>query len=353
MGRIKKIRLIIRADSNKKIAMGHVMRCLSIADAVKTLGGDVLFVTASEDPRDLISSRGYACTVMNTNYDDTLGELDKFIPIIEGHDPDMIMCDGYYFSTEYFRRINKYAKTAYIDDYGRDAFPVNLLVNYNIYGTEIAYDNLYKGAMTDLPRLLLGTKYTPLRQAFIGVKPIRIKKDEKMRILVSTGGADLCGMAKAVAVAYMRRPVPNTELGILVGPFNKDRDYLSEISKKYDALTIYQNITDMPAFLEQFDIALSASGSTTYELCRMGIPTCLFSSADNQNRINETFKKYEICESAGNAEKNKDAVVNKLMSFARTCAGSYSIRKAYSNKMQDTVDAKGALRISETILDML
>lgn len=353
MGRIKKIRLIIRADSNKKIAMGHVMRCLSIADAVKTLGGDVMFVTASSDPRDLILSRGYACTVMDTKFDDTMGELDRFIPIIKGHAPDMVLCDGYYFSKEYFEAVNKYAYTAFVDDYGKWAFPVNLLVNYNIYGPDIDYAGMFKREKTDLPRLLLGTKYMPLRQAFIGVKSIKIKKDGPINILVSTGGADLCGIAKAVTVGYIRNPIPNTKLGILVGPFSKDREYLEGIAKRYGNLEIYQNITDMPGFLENFDIALSASGSTTYELCRMGIPTCLFSSADNQNRINETFKKKKICDSAGNAEKNKQEVVEKLLYFAKVCSSSYMLRASYSAKMTDTVDAMGAIRIAETILDMV
>ena len=60
--------ILFRADANSSIAMGHVMRCLSIADAISANTSfptivrgkaDIKFVLADETVADLIKSRGY------------------------------------------------------------------------------------------------------------------------------------------------------------------------------------------------------------------------------------------------------------------------------------------------------
>lgn len=347
------MKLLIRADSNKTVAMGHVMRCLSLADGFKKQGGEVVFVVASDDPKELIESRGYGCRVMNTDFSVTSEELDCFIPMIEEEKPDIILCDGYYFSNEYFEKIAGDYKLAYIDDYGLNSYPVDLLVNYNIYGPDTDYESLYKMNNVRLPKLLLGPDYSMLRQAFLDSEPIEIKRDGGLNILLSTGGADLCCVSKEIADRYLANPIENTSLGILVGPFNKDRDYLKKLSAENpELIKIYENITDMPAFLKKFDLAISAAGSTTYELCKMGVPTCLFCSVDNQSRINETFSKKGICESAGTAEKDKEGVINRLLCFADTYSKSYELRFECAERMKKTVDGLGADRITQAIIEI-
>lgn len=344
------MKIIIRADMNKTIAMGHVMRCLSIADALKRQGCTVIFVNASDDPSELIRSRGYENRVLDTDFDNTIGEIDKFKIVLDEIKPDAIIYDGYYFSTDYFNKLKGYGISVYMDDYGLDAYPVDMLVNYNIYGDDTDYEGLYKNAGVKCPELLCGTEYAPLREAFLNAEPVKTKKEGKIEILVSTGGADLCGVAKEILVKYLDNPIENTRINVLAGPFSKDRDFILKCAEDYpDIVSEYERITDMPGFLSKFDIALSAAGSTSYELCRMGIPTCLFCSADNQSKINETFKKKGICESAGNAEEDKNGTVNRLLSFAEEYAKSFEKRKEMSEKMKKTVDAKGAERIAVKI----
>ena len=51
--------IIIRVDGNEKIGLGHVMRCLSVADALKSNGNNLMFVTADEKCRELLSQFRY------------------------------------------------------------------------------------------------------------------------------------------------------------------------------------------------------------------------------------------------------------------------------------------------------
>ena len=67
----------IRADGNEKIGMGHVMRCLTIAEALGRLGEEVLFLTADEKPVMLIKERGFSVKVLYVRYDDMEAELPQ------------------------------------------------------------------------------------------------------------------------------------------------------------------------------------------------------------------------------------------------------------------------------------
>ena len=55
----------IRTDINEIIATGHVMRCLSIADAAKRQGEDVIFILSDENGKKYIEDRGYKIVVLN------------------------------------------------------------------------------------------------------------------------------------------------------------------------------------------------------------------------------------------------------------------------------------------------
>ncbi len=345
------LKVLIRADANKTVSMGHVMRCLSIADALKSMGASVLFVCAKSDAKELINKRGFDVSVLDTDFDKTIDELGKFSALIKQENPDLIICDGYYFSSLYFEEIGKYAKTVYLDDYSKDAYPVDVLINYNIYGDLTDYEGIYKKAGVKLPKLILGTGYAPLRKEFIDAKPIEIKKDAPYDVLVSTGGSDSLHIAKTVADRFVESPKEGIKLNILVGPFSSDYDYLINLEKSHpDTVKIWSNITDMPGFLANFDYAISAAGSTTYELCRMGIPSVIFSMADNQDLINETFDSKKIIKSAGNAQKHFDETISNLLHCIYTIDECYEQRVMYSDAQKKCVDGKGALRIANFLI---
>ena len=70
--------IVFRADANPNIGMGHVMRCLSIADAFQSMGKRVLFIVADDSVVNLINSRGFDTYVLKSDYKDMESELSMW-----------------------------------------------------------------------------------------------------------------------------------------------------------------------------------------------------------------------------------------------------------------------------------
>ena len=51
--------ICFRADGNAHIGSGHIMRCLSLAAALRTLGEDCLFAMADDTMAATVRSRGF------------------------------------------------------------------------------------------------------------------------------------------------------------------------------------------------------------------------------------------------------------------------------------------------------
>jgi len=100
--------------------------------------------------------------------------------------------------------------------------------------------------------------------------------------------------------------------------------------------------------MQEADLAVSAGGTTLYELCAVGIPAISYSFADNQLYNVKQFDEDGIIEYAGDA-RYEDIVANVMNLCARYSADA-DLREERSLRMQQAVDGKGAGRIAGVIL---
>ena len=107
---------LIRVDGNPKIAAGHIMRCLSLADALQEQGGEITFITAEPYFQQLIEMRGYSCTVLGTVYDRMEEELPVFLPILERERPELVILDSYFVTPQYMEAVKRTVPLLYTDD---------------------------------------------------------------------------------------------------------------------------------------------------------------------------------------------------------------------------------------------
>ncbi len=331
--------VLIRADANEKIGTGHVMRCLSIASAFADKGEAVKFVTADHRGDGLIHNKGFETICLKSNYDAM--DEENIFSVIVGNNPSLIIVDSYYVTHEYFKRISKYCRVAYVDDLNAETWDVDYLINYNIYGEHIDYSK-YK---TNNTSLLLGPNYAPLRNEFRNVKSHIIKPVTD--VLISAGGSDPEGITEKIMKQICSK-WEGVRFHFIIGSLNPRLDIIKSLVTSDMVLHINeQNMSDL---MQLCDVAISAAGSTLYELCACGTPTITYTLADNQLLAAEEFQKQGVMIYADDCRNNLNFIQN-LEEELKRLIDDIGEREKISLKMQLLVDGHGADRIVDGLMN--
>lgn len=342
----------IRADGNEKIGMGHIMRCLTIAEALRKQGEDILFLTADEKPVKLIEERGFAAKILFTYYDEMEVELPQLLSIFMGdigsaqREKPKILVDSYFVTEFYLKNLRLSAKVILMDDEKRAVYPCDGLVNYNIYGKTLGYEREYPSET----KLFLGCDYMPLREQFRD-RSYKVR-DKAEHILLTTGGGDNCHMALALAERLLSLGQERTGFTwhIVCGPYQSDTKKLEELAAGNSMLQVHKDMTDLSELMQNCDIAVSAAGSTLYELCSIGVPTVGFYFAENQRRNMETFGKLTPVMNAGDFSVCPERVLDFILKEVEILCSEKELREKISRAMRSIVDGKGADRLAKEIL---
>lgn len=352
--------LYIRADGNTEIGMGHVMRCLSIAEAVAETDGQPkpVFITADEGCCHLITARGFQSIVLNTDYRDMISELPQLAKLLDKEN-DIILVDSYQVSEEYYAALGQLAKVACLEDMG-EPYPVDLLINYNIYGPQLAA-NYRKPSGDDrectshdkYPRqVLLGAEYMPLRKAFQKPSAYAVK-DKVTDVTITTGGSDPCFAAASLMDAFLYDSnLSNQKIHwhVISGPFNSFAQQLKSRYQTCDNVTIHENVKDMRSLLLKSDVVLSATGSTIYEVSSLGVPMIVFYFAKNQRQGAEALEQMTDIINAGCFATDADAVTARAVEAMKKCVSQKDYRSLLHEQEKRLIDGKGALRIARHLL---
>ena len=335
----------IRCDANSEIGMGHMMRCLSVADALEGLGEQVCFILADISAQELLKDRGKDYFVLHTDYRNMEEELPALLKILQDEMPALLLIDSYGVTPGYFARLNGCVKTAYIDDLFMFPYQVDLLINYNIYGNLLPYDQCEQLKDT---QLLLGTSYAPLRSEF-GLVTYEIK-DQVQNVLITTGGSDKYNLSGQILEAALKeKALSRVRFHVVSGSFNSHFPYLEKLEKENHNICIHQNVSDMASLMKQCDVAITAGGSTMYELCAVGVPILCFSFVDNQEQIVCTFVNQRVVPYGGNYVKQGERMTGNLIKELLLLIDDKQAREEYSRREKSLVDGQGAFRIANAL----
>lgn len=332
--------ILFRADGNKEIGTGHIMRCLSLADAFNSLGELSEFVTADDNMKSLINARGYTCNVLRSDFSDMDTEVEALLRLDSFKTAKMIIVDSYYASDDYLYTLSAHKKTAYINDY-LTLRPVAVYINYNVFADSGKITNRKEGIKSVE---IMGPKYAPLRRDFQDLKAIEIK-EVAGNILFLAGGSDPLHVALNFAKEIVKHSDDN-HYNIVVGSLSEDLEAIKDIADKSQGrIEVKHNVNDMKSLMTSSDLAVSAAGSTLYELCACGVPTINYILADNQRLISESFRDKGVMLSAGDVRDNPFFYDN-LYSMITDLSKDPKKRRELSERAHNLVDGNGARRLA-------
>lgn len=336
--------IFFRADANEQIATGHVMRCVTIAKELIEMGQEVCFLVADQVSRKVVESQGLATLVLDKKWNDLNQEIPLMCELLRQYRPDWLMIDTYYVTFEYFRELHKWTRIAYIDDLKQFHYECDMLINYSVYASDMNYEKEYSNT-----KLLLGCKYAPLRNVFRDL-PAHVIREDVQDILLLTGGSDTYHIALNVVHEVMKQRMKwtSTTFHIVCGRFNLDMPELEKIALEWENIKIYPFVEHIEKLMQKADIAISAGGSTLYELCACGTPTITYSMADNQFRNVEKFAELGLMEYSGDVRSGYSYA--KLVKCVECLLFNKKSRDHCSRSMQQIVNGYGAYSIAEQLL---
>ena len=298
---------------------------------------------ADSQAEEYIISRGYETIVLGTKWDDMEAELPILFEIIKKRNIQSILVDSYQVTEVYLKRLTECVKTAYIDDLNRFTYQVDMLICYANYWNKFGYEERYSGI-----KLLLGTKYIPLRKVFSDIKERQIKERVE-NILLLSGGSDTYHVLDCILEEIKEKDLK--KINVICGRYYERYGELAEKYKAYKHISIYWAVENMEDYMQEADLAVSAGGTTLYELCACGTPVISYAFADNQLDNVRQFEKDGIITYAGDVRNSKMQVVENISQCIDRMQ-KFKIRKELSCKMQQLVDGKGAKRIAEQLIQM-
>ena len=354
----------IKANGNGIIATGHIRRCMTIAKELSDLGADTEFILSDESSADLLKTLSeedgvfYNATILHSVFSDPLTDFPVMGEMLRDGKPDFFLLDSYFMTEEYFDLLNMSikenspsTKTGYIDDLCKFDYPVDMVVNYDL----IYDENIYSA-----PVKLLGGEYAPLRKQFSDIE-YKVN-DIAGRAFLSTGGTDpyhVIGTIlnsvyeKSGADSKMPRFESDISCDVIVGALFEDeyKEELKELADKHKEITLHEYVTDMSGIMKDADFAVTAGGTTLYELCAVGVPTVVFSMADNQMDFVKGFDKVGAAKYAGDVRED-DKVLRKIVTWGVASVENSSFRQKMSDAARSIVGRDGAKKIAEAILEL-
>lgn len=347
--------LVLRADADSSIGAGHVMRCLALAQEWQRQGGEAVFAgrIGAGSTGQRLESEGFQVHSLPALHPDPQ-DLSSFLSWLQERRgrPGWLVVDGYHFDGDYHQGLAAAGwPLLVIDDCGHlPLYHADILVNPNAYAKEIDY-HAKDGAM-----LLLGCCYALLRQEFRKAEMTPYTQGvageaqgcRSQRILVTMGGADPDNVSGQVIDALLAMARRDLEIKVVVGPFNLHRPQLLErLGNAALSAELLTSVLDMVPLMQWADLAVSAAGSTCWELAALGVPMVVTVLADNQERLAASLVSHGAAVSLGwhHAWQTDQAAAMLDNLLARPQALQEMGRRG-----QDLVDGQGCKRLVQAML---
>ena len=275
--------LLFRADGNAQIGLGHVMRCLALADVLQSdFSMRFALVEPSSEVRTLIEKAGIVVVELPT--------LDPQAAFFAEIRPDdIVVLDGYSFDEAFQRAVCERAqKLVIIDDLAKGHQVADVVINHAGGVTEANYD------AESYTQFYLGPHYALLRPEFL--KPDGFgEPPTDGPTFISFGGSDADNVSLTALKAIQQVDVSMT-VHLVLGPFHPNRAAIDAFQSQLPNLTISQNLTaaQMVEELSQCNLAITACSTIAYEVCAVNRPLITVVTADNQAQLAQFLSEEKL-----------------------------------------------------------
>jgi spore coat polysaccharide biosynthesis predicted glycosyltransferase SpsG len=317
------------------------MRCLTLARAFRAAGREPLFVTAVGAEyvgSKKIGSFGFT-SVAAGGPAGTEGDLNSLLPRLRSQGAPLLVADNRNLGTQYLSACREAARIVYLDDDVAWAPPVDVLVNGKPGIVPHDYPCGERG-----PLFLVGPEYNLVRDEFFSISPSR--GSGKLRLLITLGGEDPLNHT-AWVIHHAAGILQTVEVAVIVGPAHPDpAGVVAAAEQCCPQARVLSDVHDMAEVFAETDLAITAGGTTCYELAAAGIPALAIVTEDHQWNLVRPLAAAGSLEILGDQRRIDAAALNQRL---QRVIDSQESRTAFAAAGKKLFPAPGAKRIVEKI----
>lgn len=348
-------RIVFLTHGSKQLGMGHVMRCMSLGRAFRQKGWKVSFYSKYYLGGTFLKKEGFPVEMQemeeskenpdNFSFgtkEEQIEDLQWLIPLLQRDRPDVLFVDSYNVSVSFFSELKKYVGCLmYLDDLAAWDYPVDILLNPNIDAGKKGYETFHN------PKVFFtGSTYCLLREEFLN-PPKRQVAEKVEHIMITTGAADPKNMTETL-LKWGEKYWKEAVFHLVIGAAFPNRQMWRELENS--KVKLHFSPKRMSDIMLQCDLAISAGGSTLYELAACGVPTIAFLYSENQRGVVETMDEMGYLKNLGWYEElQKNLGKEQEESLWVRQWNKREKREEMVLQQQQLFDGNGAVRVVEAV----
>jgi UDP-2,4-diacetamido-2,4,6-trideoxy-beta-L-altropyranose hydrolase len=389
------VKIVFRCDASLVMGTGHVMRCLTLADALTLRGAECEFMCLDHRGNMIshIESLGYRVYTLPSaslnagdvsNTDDIINtgkvssapvdelahshwlgcsqaqDAEQCLQAIAGQTFDWLVVDHYALDYTWEVRFHSQVKhTMVIDDLADRRHQCDVLFDQNYYGDTAAERYLENDLVDEKTTLLLGPEYALIRPEYrefrekLASKKETLEKtnehtDRIQRVLVFLGGSDPDDVTGKVVAGLCRDEFASVSFDVVVG-VNYARKYeLAANTENWSNIYIHCGLPSLAGVMSECDLMIGAGGSTSWERMCLGLPAVVTCIAENQREYTYALARDEFVMLLPDAkELLPDQVTDALLS----CMKNITKLKVMSLKGMSLVSGLGLESVCDCLFD--
>ena len=362
------MRVVFRTDASHQIGTGHVMRCLTLAHALRERGAECRFI-CREHPGNLlglIREQGIEAVALPCGS----GERNR-----PGHSPEAALAHAEWLGTDWrtdaeatrdalgetiadWLIVDHYAldarwetalrphcrKLLVIDDLADRQHDCDLLLDQNLVAD---MEHRYDGKLPDHCGRLLGPQYALLQPQYAELHPRTPPREGPIRrVLVYFGGADTDNLTGLAIAAFQSLQRDDVMLDVVINPSSPHAGAIRQQLQGIPNATLHTGLPSLAPLMVRADLSIGAGGVTSWERCCLGLPTLVITLAENQKPIAAELDRQGLIRWLG----HKDEVSEQSLAGVLADLLDRGLQVDWSEACQRLVDGRGTERVRSLLL---
>ncbi|MCK1695136.1 UDP-2,4-diacetamido-2,4,6-trideoxy-beta-L-altropyranose hydrolase [Bradyrhizobium sp. 144] len=300
MNRMK--RVIFRVDASVQMGMGHLTRCLTLANILAEVRTASCFLMRSHAAAlaPLIQSYGHLVRLLPdpqvsnpqaANSDQSYAhwlpttwqqDAEQTLQVMEEIGPaDWLVVDHYSLDVNWENACRRHGLgILVIDDLADRPHDCEILLDQNLVQQ---METRYRERVSHSCVQLLGPRYALLRPEFVEQRRLLSGRSGDIgRILVCFGGSDPTNDTAKALQAIASLGSPEIAVDVVIGQSNPHAKSIAQLCDELPRAQVHRSANNMAELMRRADLSIGAGGGMSWERCCLGLPAVVVDIAANQ-----------------------------------------------------------------------